>query len=70
MQNKTPSALPKKSRVNKPIVSNENARMIASRNPILSANAPVNDGKKYIPAENAPLIHADQISLNPTTRER
>jgi hypothetical protein len=53
-----------------PIVNNENARMIAFRNPILSANAPVNGGRKYIPAEKAPLIQADQISLNPTTRER
>ena len=44
--------------------------MMAFLNPILSANAPVNGGRKYSPAEKTPPIHAASISSKPTIRER
>jgi hypothetical protein len=51
-----------------PSVRRVNADMIEKRNPARSANAPVKGGRKYIPAEKKPLIHAAQMSSNPTTR--
>ncbi len=49
-----------------PMVNNKKDRIIAFRNPILSAKAPVNGGRKYNPAENTPPIHAAHISSKPT----
>ena len=44
--------------------------MIAFLNPILSAKAPVNGGRKYKPAAKIPPIHPASISVNPTIRDK
>lgn len=53
-----------------PALNKLKASIIALRNPIRSANAPVKVGSKYNPEENTPPIQAAQISLKPTTRVR